>query len=118
MHCRRSAGVEDDDVPGLNKGAVDEGCVSVVDGVQWLRTSRLSPRRGGWVWLPGYHAAQMRWQRTDCGETSRVMVVSTAVVRMGEGVCVDGGEWTRLTGYHAIDGRTEAVSATDGGRVG
>ena len=51
------------------------------------------------------------------GETSRVMDVSTVRVRMGEGVCVDGGEWTRLTGYHAIDGRTEAVSATDGGWV-
>jgi hypothetical protein len=45
------------------------------------------------------------------------MDVLTAVVRMGEGACVDGGEWTRLTGYHAIDGRTEAVSATDDGWV-
>jgi hypothetical protein len=51
------------------------------------------------------------------GETSRVTLVSTAVVRMGEGVCVDGGEWTRLTGYHAIDGRTAAGSATDGSWV-
>ena len=44
-----------------------------------------------------------------------MMVVRTAVVRMGEGE--RGREWTRLTGHHAIDcvGRTAAVSATDCG---
>ena len=50
------------------------------------------------------------------GETSRVMDVSTAVVRLSEGACVDG---LTVSGpkYNAIDGvgRTEEVSATDCG---
>jgi hypothetical protein len=45
------------------------------------------------------------------GETSSVVDVSTAVVRMGEGACVDGLTVSGL----AIDGRTEEVSATDCG---
>ena len=39
------------------------------------------------------------------------MVVSTAVVRLSEGACVDGLTVSGL----AIDGRTEEVSATDCG---
>ena len=45
------------------------------------------------------------------GETSRVMVVSTVLVRMGEGAYGDGLPVSGL----AIDGRTEEVSATDCG---
>ena len=52
------------------------------------------------------------------GETSRMMDVSTAVVRMGEGVGVDG---LPVSGpkYHATDcvGGTAAASAIDGGWV-
>ena len=35
--------------------------------------------RGARGWLSGYHAAQKQWQRIDSGETSSLMVVSTAV---------------------------------------
>ena len=45
------------------------------------------------------------------GETSSVMVVSTVVVRMGEGAYGDGLPVSGL----AIDGRTDEVSATDCG---
>jgi hypothetical protein len=57
VHCRRSARVEDDEVPGLNKGAVDEGCVSVVDGAQW------------WVfgWTFGETGSLGLAQRVPCG---------------------------------------------------
>ena len=94
---------------GRERGGGEQAHWVPCDTRRRMHSSRVSDWRMGQL--------SMRGLLGHRGETTRVTLVSTAVVRMGEGVCVDGGEWTRLTGYNAIDGRTKAVSSTDGGWV-